>query len=94
MPLSFADPLTPLDAAEGRDEPCRATHVGPYRGCGKPKLALGPALRILYSVCTLYAERCWGRRMSGMCLWVSIGAACGGAFVGGLLVLWFVRGDA
>ena len=24
-------------------------------------------------------------------LWIAIGAACGGAFVGGLLVLWSVR---
>jgi hypothetical protein len=29
--------------------------------------------------------------MLGLCLWIAIGAACGGAFVGGLLVLWFVR---
>ncbi len=32
-----------------------------------------------------------GASMLGMCLWIAIGAACGGAFVGGLLVLWSVR---
>ena len=46
---------------------------------------------ILYSVYSRDAELCWGASMLGMCLWIAIGAACGGAFVGGLLVLWSVR---
>jgi hypothetical protein len=29
--------------------------------------------------------------MLGMCLWIAIGVACGGAFIGGVLALWFVR---
>jgi hypothetical protein len=48
------------------------------------------ASKILYSVYRPYPERCWGHRML-VCLWVSIGAACAGAFVGGLLVLWLAR---
>jgi hypothetical protein len=50
-----------------------------------------PCAEILYSVYSRDAERCWGASMLGMCLWIAIGAACGGAFVGGLLVLWSVR---
>jgi hypothetical protein len=47
--------------------------------------------KILYSVYSPDAERCWGACMLEMCLWISIGAACGGALVGGLVVLLVAR---